>query len=344
MDSVTQFVLGAAIGEVTAGKKAGNKALWWGGVAGTIPDLDIVFRPFFTELQNLSVHRGISHSLIFGFIAAPLVAWLVHQIYRRKGEVAYSDWLSLFFWGIFTHPLLDAFTLYGTQLFLPFSDFRVAFNTVAIIDPVYTVPLIVTFIGGLIARRRNPLKSYSLAKAGLIISSAYLGLTCVHKWYLEGIFDKGLAEQNIHPTAVMSNPVIFSNFLWCSVARDDSACYIGYYSILQGTSHVKYDRFPKNEQLGKLISDQQGYEQLKWFCKDYFIMNKDGDTLNFFDVRYGKSDLGPVIGSYEHTFVFYFKIKDPSKKPLEIEHYLSEKDMDFSKFMSQIRERIFKEL
>lgn len=342
MDSVTQFVLGAAIGEVTAGKKAGNKALFWGGVAGTIPDLDIVFRPFFTELQNLSVHRGISHSLVFAFFVAPLVAWLVHLIYRKNGQVAYREWLSLFFWGIFTHPLLDAFTLYGTQLFLPFSDYRVALNTISIIDPMYTIPLLVVCIGAMIARRRGYLKSRKWALAGLWISSIFLLLTCFHKWYLESIFDKGLAEQNIHPVAVMSNPVIFSNFLWCSVARDDSACYIGYYSILQGNDHVTYEKFLKHEELSSRIADQQGFDKLKWFSKEYFILENRKDTLCFFDVRYGKSTFSQVQGN-EQNFIFYFKIPHPEKSPLSIVQYISRKDMDMSRFFSQLRHRIFHE-
>ncbi|MBK7888177.1 MAG: metal-dependent hydrolase [Bacteroidetes bacterium] len=96
MDSITQFVLGAALGELVAGKKAGNKALFWGGVAGTIPDLDIVFSPLFTELENLSVHRGFSHSLVFGFLAAPVFGWLVSKIYRKPSAMVLKDWVKLF--------------------------------------------------------------------------------------------------------------------------------------------------------------------------------------------------------------------------------------------------------
>ncbi len=342
MDSITQFVLGAAIGEVVAGKKAGNKALFWGGVAGTIPDLDIVFRPFFTELQNLAVHRGISHSLIFAFITAPLVAWLVNKMYRKKTDVTYKEWLNLFFWGIFTHPLLDAFTLYGTQLFLPFSNYRVAFNTISIIDPLYTVPLIVVCIGAMIVRRKGHLKARKWAMAGLHISSAYLALTCLHKWYLESIFDKGLASRQIHPVTVMSNPVIFSNFLWCSVARDDSACYIGYYSILQGNTHVEYEKFLKQEELSSVIADKEGFNTLKWFTKDYYILEERNDTLCFFDVRYGKSTFSKTTGN-EQTFVFYFKIPHPGQSPLDIVQYISRKDMDLAKFFSQLKHRIFHE-
>jgi inner membrane protein len=339
VDSITQFALGAAIGEHIAGKKAGNRAIFWGGIAGTIPDLDVLLNPFFTELEKLSVHRGFSHSLMFAFLVAPVMAWLIHRLYQRKTEMNYKDWLWLFFWGIFTHPLLDAFTLYGTQLFLPFSDFRVAFNTISIIDPMYTLPLLICSIGAMVLRRKNYTKAWNWNKAGLIFSSTYLLLTCANKWYLEGIFDRNLAEQGIQPTQCMSNPVIFSNLLWCSVVKDDSACYIGYYSILQKSNKVPYERFPIHHELASTVKDQAGFKKLEWFSKDYYVLENRNDTLCFYDVRYGKSTFDKPI-DYEKSFVFYFKIADPEADQLSIEHYLSRKDMNMSRFFDQLGHRI----
>ena len=68
MDLVTQTVLGAAVGEVVLGKKAGNKAIMWGAVGGLLPDLDVLITPFFNDVDGLFVHRGFSHSLIFAFL------------------------------------------------------------------------------------------------------------------------------------------------------------------------------------------------------------------------------------------------------------------------------------
>lgn len=342
MDSITQFVLGAAIGEVSAGKKAGNKALWWGGIAGTIPDLDVILKPAYTELEYLAVHRGFSHSLLFAFLTAPLIAWLVYRLHRRTTMASYRDWLLLFFLGIFTHPLLDAFTLYGTQLFLPFSNFRVAFNTISIVDPAYTLPLLVSCIVAVRCRRRRSLRSHAAARWGLWISTCYLGCTAMNKWYLEGIFDKNMKAQQIVPTHCMSNPVLFTNLLWCSVARDEKNCYIGYYSILQGNQHVKYEAFSIQDSLSAQVADQHGLDILRWFSKGYYVLEQQQDTLCFYDVRFGKSNLEPVK-SYEKTFVFYFKIPDPRQRPLVIQQYLSRKDVDFGKFMRQLGQRIIHE-
>ncbi len=342
MDSITQFVLGAAIGEVVAGKKAGNRALLWGGFAGTIPDLDILFNPFFTELDNLSIHRGFSHSLIFAFIAAPLIAWPVNRLHQHRCTATYRDWLNLFFLGIFTHPLLDAFTLYGTQLFLPLSNYRVALNSISIIDPGYTLPLLMSTIAVLFFRRNKPGYAFKAAKWGLIISNIYLALTCLNKWHLEDIFKRNLDAQNIHPTQSMSNPVLFSNLLWCSVAKDDSNCYIGYYSLLQNSKNVKYESFPICDSLNTMIADRDGLKKLQWFSKGYYILEKRNDTLCFFDVRFGKSDLR-ISHENEKAFVFYFKIPHPDKKPLVIQQYISRKDMNVERFFDQLGHRIFHE-
>ncbi len=342
MDSISQFVLGAAVGELVSGKKAGAKTLWWGGIAGTIPDLDIVFNPLFSQLDQLAVHRGFSHSLVFSFITAPVLGWLLHKMYSKNSRLLLIDWIRLFFWAIITHPLLDSFTLYGTQLFLPFSNYRVAFNTISIIDPVYTLPLLICGIFVLIMKKRRPALAEKINKTGLLLSSLYLLLTVFNKFYVDSIFEKSLRERNIANTVYMSNPVLFSNLLWYAVARDDSTCYIGYYSLLQNNKNITFEAFPRNEHLMHKIRDKEGYEKLKWFSKNYYVAEERNDTLCFFDVRFGKTDLF-TSKDYEQTFVFYFKIPEPEGSPLRIVQYISRKDMDFHEFLFQLKRRIFEE-
>ena len=77
MDSLTQIVLGAAVGEVVLGRKVGNKAILWGAIAGTIPDLDVLARSLFDPLRANELHRGITHSILFSAAMAPVLAiWL----------------------------------------------------------------------------------------------------------------------------------------------------------------------------------------------------------------------------------------------------------------------------
>ncbi len=77
MDSLTQIVLGAAVGEAVLGKKVGNKAMFYGAIAGTLPDLDVISNYFVDTITALEWHRGITHSLVFSVLAAPFFGWLV---------------------------------------------------------------------------------------------------------------------------------------------------------------------------------------------------------------------------------------------------------------------------
>jgi inner membrane protein len=136
MDSLTQIILGAAVGEAVLGRKIGNKAMLYGAIAGTIPDLDIISSYFTDTVTALEIHRGFTHSVFFSALFAPIFGWLVSNYEKYKN---FKNWTWLFFWCLITHPILDAHTTWGTQLFWPL-DSRLAFRTIFVIDPFYTVP------------------------------------------------------------------------------------------------------------------------------------------------------------------------------------------------------------
>lgn len=152
MDSLTQIVLGAAVAEAVAGKQLGIKAALFGGIAGTIPDLDVFLRSFYNPLEAALVHRGFSHSLLFALIAGPTLAYLSNLL--QKAKLGFKKWFWLWFLAIVTHPLLDIFTNYGTQFLWPFSP-RITFNTVFVIDPLYTLPFLFFLVGALFMKRNS---------------------------------------------------------------------------------------------------------------------------------------------------------------------------------------------
>ena len=144
--------------EVVLGKKAGNKAVLWGAAGGLIPDLDVLITPFFNEVDGLFVHRGFSHSIIFAFLLAPLLGWLIHRIHQKKMDITRFEWIKLVFWAAFTHPLLDYLTTYGTGAFEPFSNYRVELSTIGIVDIFYTIPLLLVVIAVLFLRLSSVLR------------------------------------------------------------------------------------------------------------------------------------------------------------------------------------------
>ncbi len=115
MDSLTQAALGASLAGAVAGNTLGRSVLLTGAVLGTLPDLDVVI-DYGTAVANFTQHRGFSHSL---FVLAPLAVALAWLLWRWKPQLSFQRWLALTGLILITHPLLDAFTTYGTQLFWP---------------------------------------------------------------------------------------------------------------------------------------------------------------------------------------------------------------------------------
>src|SRR5690606_38358258 len=149
-------------------RQIGNKALLWGAIGGTIPDLDVLGGFFMNEVDYVNFHRGITHSLVFSFLFSPLLGWLLSRTRWSSGK-SFLFWTKLFFWTLLTHPILDIFTSYGTQIFLPFSDVRVELNTIFIIDPAYTVPMLIALIW-IMFYKKTSLRRKKIIRTGIWIS------------------------------------------------------------------------------------------------------------------------------------------------------------------------------
>ena len=178
MDSLTQIVLGAAVGEAVLGRKIGSRAMLWGAVAGTIPDLDVFIRYFTDDITATEMHRGFSHSLIFSVLMAPILAWVANKIHGKR-KIGMTPWIWLFFLALVTHPLLDNHTTWGTQFFWPF-EYRIAFKNIFVVDPLYTVPFLIFTLIAMFHKRTNP-RRRKINNIGLIVSSSYMVLTILFK-------------------------------------------------------------------------------------------------------------------------------------------------------------------
>ncbi len=291
MDSLTQIVLGAACGEIALGKKIGNKALLFGAIGGTIPDLDVILGSFFypNEIDNLAFHRGFMHSILFSLIGSLVIGFVVSELYdtgKRKGSTDLLDWVRLFFLSIFTHPILDSFTPYGTQLFLPFTDYRVAFNNISVADPLYTLPFLFCLLVVLFFKRSNP-KRMKWTKAGIYISSFYLLITLGNKLYIDSIFRKSLEKANIEYSRFSAQPTLLNNVLWYSIAEGKENYYASFYSIFdRGNVASKFIKIPKNHDF--IDIQHPDIQTLRWFSKDYYALYKSNITeqLIYKDLRY----------------------------------------------------------
>lgn len=284
MDSLTQIVLGAAVGEVTLGKKAGNKALVWGAIGGTIPDLDVILNPFLDPVQALLAHRAFSHSVFFAILISPVLGWLLTKIYKND-SVTFKDWTKLFFWTIFTHPILDIFTNYGTGLFYPLWDERISLNTIFVIDPLYTIPLLTAFIVTFFLKRGNDKRRW-INWAALGLSSLYLTITVFNKININRSVRHYLAENTISYQGFTTVPAPLNNILWSVIVKGENGFWVGYKSIFEKDDVLSLQFIPQQSELIENIYQEPDIQKLIFFSKGYYALKKAQEGVIFNDLRF----------------------------------------------------------
>ncbi|TYQ00383.1 inner membrane protein [Tenacibaculum adriaticum] len=309
MDSLTQIVLGAACGEIALGKKIGNKALLFGAIGGTIPDLDVILGKVFysNSIDQLAFHRGFMHSIVFAILGSFLFGYLVFKLYdsgKRKNTTTVKEWIWLFFLSIFTHPILDSFTPYGTQLFLPFSDYRVAFNNISVVDPLYTLPFLICLVV-VIFYKRSTLKRRLWTKTGIYISTAYMLLTIMNKLYIDSVFKKSFKKAGVEFSRFSSQPTIFNNVLWYGIAETEENYSVAFYSLLDKSSLAQNVlSLPKNHEL--LDMNNSDLSRLRWFSNDYYnlLPIDSSSAVRYNDLRY------PLLNpENKNSSIFSFELK-----------------------------------
>jgi len=300
MDSLTQIVLGASVAEAALGKKIGNKAIFLGAIAGTIPDLDIVMSFFVDDLSASVMHRGFSHSLIFPFIVAPILGVIAKKIYSNLENVSQFDWNKMFFLALFTHPLLDAQTTWGTQLFWPF-QWRVAIENIFIIDPIYTLPflifLLLTAFQDKLSKKR---KLYNYL--GLIISSTYLLITMSFKGIAHYKIAQALEKNKIEYKDINTRATYFNSILWSAQIELEDSYMFTYYSLFDKSMPVFTKKFPKNHHMLQPFIDEKKIQQLIILSNEHYLMTRENNELIFWNLKLGQKGFdekaSPYIWSY----------------------------------------------
>jgi len=329
LDSLTQIVLGAAVGEAVLGKKIGNKAMLYGAIAGTIPDLDVVASYFTDTVTALEIHRGFTHSVFFSVLFAPIFAFLVTRFETYKNI---KDWSWLFFWTFITHPILDAQTTWGTQLFWPL-DIRLAFKNVFVIDPLYTIPFLVFLILAML-QKRGTKKRRKFNNLGLIISSSYLLITIILKGFAYQKFKEELAIQNITYKTINTKPTPLNTILWSANIETEDSFLIGYSSFLDKNA-IQFSEYQKNHHLLGDLENHPKIQRMIAISKGWFTINKENNTLYFNDLRFGSLSIQPNATN----FVFKYKIEiDKNGTPIFTEE--PKEKRDGKKLLSELWVRI----
>lgn len=300
MDSLTQIVLGAAVGEVVLGRKIGNKAILYGAIAGTIPDLDVFASYFTNEVNTLAIHRGFTHSILFAVLFAPIFGWLVSRYEKHKN---FKDWSWLFFWGLLTHPILDGFTTWGTQLFWPF-NLKVALKTIFVVDPLYTLPFLTCVIITMCYKHNNKKRRY-FNYAGIALSSFYLIVTVVLKSVAVLHFKEALDNQHMSYSAIDVRPSPLNTILWNANVDTKDAYLLANYSFFDSQA-IAFEVYPKNHDLLGDLKFNDKVQQMISITEGWYTIIEKNDGLYFNDLRFGLLGLEPN----SQNFVFQYKIEE----------------------------------
>ena len=290
MDLITQGILGAAVSQVGFQKSLGRRALGWGAVIGMLPDLDIFVRFSSNPFAEILYHRGVTHSLWFGPLLGPLLGYLVWRWYQYKGkDDSLSAWIGLMIWSLLTHPLLDLFTIYGTQLLAPFSNHRFALSAIPIIDPIYSLTLLTAVLIGIFFASRIRLVVFSSALA-LVLTTGYLFLGLAQNEKAEHLCRLQLKKETPdQAVSVKAYTTIFQLFLRRLVVEDKEAIRIGFISTW-APKPVQWTTFQKPKDLPsyEFLHDPE-VAIFTWFAGQNYTIQYDApnNLVTLIDNRFG---------------------------------------------------------
>lgn len=310
MDSITQAALGGVVGELVLGRKiGGGKGMLWGILFGTLPDLDVFFKFGHEGIKLLQWHRGISHSLLFIVLIPLLLAKPLSFLHRKRGLSPYrAAWFIFLAWG--THVLIDVFTGYGTQIFEPFSDRRVSMNNIAIVDPFFTLPLLLCLLWWPLRGLHHLIKilAWKISESdpedrphfpafkqrrtiiALTLSSLYVIFSLIMKLWAYDRITTQMEAQVPKGELVSVSPTLFNTLLWRALIETETGYFITYWSPLdKDQDKTKFEFIAKQQSFAQKFQDDEDFKILKWFSRGHWVARQGpGQSIIFTDIRFGE--------------------------------------------------------
>lgn len=293
MDSLSQLVLGSAVGMAVMGRHTAVwKAALWGGIAGTLPDLD-VFYDYGDAVRNMTFHRSATHSLFLLTLFAPFLAALVAWV--QKEQALFKRWLVAMWLVLITHTLLDAFTIYGTQLLYPVSDHPFGVGSMFIVDPIYTLPLLIGVIVALSFKRFTGLKWNALA---LCFSCGYLAWSVFAQAHVERIVMAQLSPQDHASAKFFVTPTPLNTIAWRVVVVHEQSYSEGFYSFFDSDRAIQFDKFVHQPRLLDELQTNWAVQRMAWFAHGFYSLREVNQQAVLTDLRMGQ----------EPNYVFSFAL------------------------------------
>ncbi|MEN1926564.1 metal-dependent hydrolase [Luteimonas qiangzhengi] len=317
MDSLTQILLGASVAGAMVPATHRRAAMGAGAVLGTLPDLDTLPLLLLTDnpIALMTLHRGVSHSLL----VLPLVAWAIWWFFRRRGgrvALAPGRWFLAILLALVTHPLLDAFTVYGTQLLWPLPMRPVMWSTVFIIDPAYSLWLL---LGSALALYAGPRALGQRALVlGLALSTVYLGWSLLAKGMVEREAERSLAAIGLQDAPRFSVPMPLNTLLWRVVALTPEGFVEGERSLVADSGPITFHHYPSDNSALAAAAGLADVQRLAWFNHGFMKARVEDDRLLLSDLRMGAEP------DYSFTFIVAerdggdWRVIDPEQLPMQL--------------------------
>jgi inner membrane protein len=283
MDSLTHVALGSAIGIVAMrGRTAPWKAALVGAICNTLPDLD-VFLSHGDAVSNVTMHRGDSHAVFWLSAISPVIALAAAAVFRDLAQ--YWRWWLMVWLALIAHPILDAFTVYGTQIARPFNDDSYGIGSIFIIDPLYTLPLIVGVVVALSLRNRT---GWRWAIGGLLFSTLFLGWGVSVQSHVTRLAESSLRSQGIRAEHLLVTPTAFNSILWRVVAVTPDAYLEGFHSLLDRDRTIAFEPFPRDMQLKAAMGDNRYVDRVAWWTHGFYKFGERNGRIVITDLRMGQ--------------------------------------------------------
>jgi inner membrane protein len=314
MDSITHLALGACMGEAFAERTLGKKAMLWGAMAQSIPDIDFIASLWMDTSSNLLAHRGLTHSFLFCIIFTVLLAFLAEH-WHKPHNIRLRRWMLFFGSVIFAHIFIDAFNNYGVGWLEPFSNQRISFHAIYVADPFFSIwPGIACMMLIYLSRYLPQRKKWW--RMGLALPALYLLYCLLNKAAINNDVKKILDKQKVNYTRYFTTPAPLQNWLWFVVAGNNNGYHIGFRSLFDRKKEITFQYFPRNDSLLQPVHDHEDLQKLIRFSQQFYTVEKWNDTLVFNDLRFGQ-----IIGwqNAKEKFVFHYYLEHPADNTLVVQ-------------------------
>lgn len=314
MDSLTHIVLGACIGEIILDKNAGRKAMLWGALANSVPDIDFIAGMWMPVSTELLAHRGITHSFLFAIISSFFLA-IVAARWHKAEPISLRKWFWFFLIEIACHLLLDAMNNYGIGWFEPFTSTRIAFNVIYVADPLFSILPAIAF-GFLIFLKTDHAHRLKWARAGLFTAMLYMGFALYNKYTIDRDVQQYAVANLGGNKPYFTTPTLLNNLLWFVVVEDSAGYQVGYRSIFDKPNEFSLHHIEKKEALLTPVADHKEVMELKQFSQGYYTVEQWKDTLVFNDLRFGQ------INGWQNPnsrFAFHYYLSHPEDNDLIVQ-------------------------